>query len=168
MLITWHRRYKVAGGDIYGCKSGYPYLDHLSGLSVIIRVLKSENRGKSVNVRVIWCEKYLTGHYWNWRGMGARGQGMWVPSSSVQFSSVAQSCPTLSDPMNCSAPGLPVRHQLPEFTQTLSIRSVMPSTHLILCRPHSFCPQSLPASESFAMTQLIAWGEQSIGLSALQ
>ena len=38
--------------------------------------------------------------------------------SSVQFSSVAQSCPTLCDPMNCSMPGLPVHHQLPEFTQT--------------------------------------------------
>ena len=38
--------------------------------------------------------------------------------SSVQFSSVAQSCPTFWDPMNCSAPGLPVHHQLPEFTQT--------------------------------------------------
>ena len=37
---------------------------------------------------------------------------------SVQFSSVAQSCPTLCDPMNRSTPGLPVPHQLPEFTQT--------------------------------------------------
>ena len=37
---------------------------------------------------------------------------------SVQFSSVAQSCPTLCDPMNHSMPGLPVHHQLPEFTQT--------------------------------------------------
>ena len=37
---------------------------------------------------------------------------------SVQFSSVAQSCLTLCDPMNCSMPGLPVPHQLPEFTQT--------------------------------------------------
>ena len=36
----------------------------------------------------------------------------------VQFSSVAQSCPTLCDPMNRSTPGLPVHHQLPEFTQT--------------------------------------------------
>ena len=40
------------------------------------------------------------------------------PISSDQFSSVAQSCPTLCDPMNCSTPGLPVHHQLPEFTQT--------------------------------------------------
>ena len=37
---------------------------------------------------------------------------------SVQFSSVTQSCPTLCNPMNCSMPGLPVHHQLPEFTQT--------------------------------------------------
>ena len=40
------------------------------------------------------------------------------PFSSVPFSSVAQSCPTLCDPMNHSTPGLPVHHQLPEFTQT--------------------------------------------------
>ena len=39
-------------------------------------------------------------------------------SLSVQFSSVTQSCLTLCDPMNCSTPGLPVHHQLPEFTQT--------------------------------------------------
>ena len=41
-----------------------------------------------------------------------------VKRNSVQFSSVAQSCPTLCDPMNRSTPGLPVHHQLPEFTQT--------------------------------------------------
>ena len=41
-----------------------------------------------------------------------------LPMVSVQFSSVAQSCPTLCDPMNRSMPGLPVHHQLPEFTQT--------------------------------------------------
>ena len=38
--------------------------------------------------------------------------------SSVQFTSVTQLCPTLCDPMNCSTPGFPVCHQLPEFTQT--------------------------------------------------
>ena len=38
--------------------------------------------------------------------------------TSVQFSSVAQLCPTLCDPMNRSMPGLPVHHQLPKFTQT--------------------------------------------------
>ena len=40
------------------------------------------------------------------------------PKDSVQFSSASQLCPTLCDPMNCSTPGLPVHHQLPELTQT--------------------------------------------------
>ena len=47
----------------------------------------------------------------------------------------------------------------------LSIESVMPSSHLILCCPFSSCPQSLPASESFPMSQLFAWGGQSTGVS---
>ena len=54
----------------------------------------------------------------------------------MQFSSVAHSCPTLWNPMDWSTPGLPVHHQLSEFTQThVPIGSVMPSNHLILCRP---------------------------------
>ena len=67
------------------------------------------------------------------------------PFSSVQFSSVAQSCPTLCDPMNCSTPGLPVHHQLPSSLKLTSIKSVMPSSHLISVVPFSSCPQSLPA-----------------------
>ena len=47
---------------------------------------------------------------------GSAKPSQWL--SSVQFSSVAQSCPTLRDPMNHSTPGLPVHHPLPEFTQT--------------------------------------------------
>ena len=57
------------------------------------------------------------------------------PNDSVQFSSVAQSCLTLCDPMNHSTPCLPVHHQLPESTQTHVIESVMPSNHFILCHP---------------------------------
>ena len=49
----------------------------------------------------------------------------------------------------------------------MSIESVMPSSHLILCRPLFSYPQSLPASESFPMSQLFAWGGQSTGISAL-
>ena len=48
----------------------------------------------------------------------AKGCCLGDQKPSVQFSSVAQSCPTLCDPMNCNTPGLPVHHQLPEFTQT--------------------------------------------------
>ena len=49
----------------------------------------------------------------------------------------------------------------------MSLTSVMPSKHLILCRPFLSCPQSFPASKSFPMSQLFAWGDQSIGVSAL-
>ena len=48
----------------------------------------------------------------------------------------------------------------------MSIESVMPSNHLILCCPFSFCPQSLPASGSFPVSQLFPSGGQSIGVSA--
>ena len=57
-----------------------------------------------------------------------------------QIRSVAQSCPTLCDPMNRSTPGLPVHHQLPEFTQTHVIESVMPSSHLTLRCPLLLLP----------------------------
>ena len=50
--------------------------------------------------------------------------------------------------------------------KSMSIESVMPSSHLILC-PFCSCPQSLPASEFFPMSQLFAWGGQSTGVSAL-
>ena len=86
-----------------------------------------------------------------------------IPSVSVQFNSVAQSCPTLCDPMNCSTPGLPVHHQLPEFTQTHVHRvsdAIQPS-HPSSVVPFSSCPQFLPASESFPMSQRLAWGGQS-------
>ena len=61
--------------------------------------------------------------------------GLALVGGSVHFSSVAQSCPTLCDPMDCRTPGLPVHHQCPEFTQIKSIKLVMPSSHLILCCP---------------------------------
>ena len=85
----------------------------------------------------------------------------------LQFSSVAQSCPTLFDPMNCSTPGLPVHHQLLEFTQTQVHRisdAIQPS--------HPRSSPSPPAPnpsqhQSFPMSQLFTWGGQSTGVSAL-
>ena len=83
---------------------------------------------------------------------------------SIQFSSVIQSCPTLCDPINRSMPGLPVHHQLPELTRFTSIESVMPSSHLILCRPLLLMPSIFPSS--FQISQLFASGGQRIGVSA--
>ena len=89
---------------------------------------------------------------------------MWLP---VQFSSVIQSCPILCNPMNHSMPGLPIHHQLPEFTQT-HIHwvgdTIQPSHPLVVL--FSSCPQSFPATGSSQMSQLFASGGQSIGVSA--
>ena len=83
-----------------------------------------------------------------------------------QFSSVTQSCPSLYNPMNHSTPGLPVHHQLQEFTQTPSSRWCHPAISSSVIH-FSSCPQSLSASGSFPMSQLFAWGGQNIGVSAL-
>ena len=60
-----------------------------------------------------------------------------------QFSSVVQSCPTLYDPMNCSTPGLPVHHRLPEFTQTHAHCDAIQPSH----------PQSSPSPPTFNLSQ---------------
>ena len=78
-----------------------------------------------------------------------------VQFNSVQFSSVAQLCPTLCDPMDCSTLGLPVHHQLLEPSQT-HVHRVGFSSHL----------QSFPASGSFPMSRFFTSGGQSIGVSA--
>ena len=70
--------------------------------------------------------------------------------SIVQFSSVAQSCLTLCDLMNRSMPGLPVHHQLPEPPKSLSIESVMPSDHLILCHSCLLLPSICPSIRVFS------------------
>ena len=67
----------------------------------------------------------------------------------VQFSSVTQSCPTLCDPTNDSMPGLPVHHQPRSSLRLMSIESVMPSSHLILCRPLLLLPPILPSIRVF-------------------
>ena len=76
--------------------------------------------------------------------------------SSMQFSSVAQSCPTLCNPMDCSMPGLPVHHQLLEFTKLMSIESMMPSNHCILCRSLLLPPSILPWLHLFILSGVIS------------
>ena len=83
------------------------------------------------------------------------------------FNSVAQSCPTLCDPMNCSMPGLPVHHQLPEFTQT--------HVHWVgdaIQPPHPLSSLSPPAPnpsqhQGLFQSQLFTSGGQNIGVTAI-
>ena len=87
--------------------------------------------------------------------------------SKNQFSSVAWSCPTLCDPTKRSMPGLPVHHQLPEFTQTHVnwVGDAIQSSHPLL----SPSPPALNTSQhqSFQMSQVFTSGGRSIGVSAL-
>ena len=58
-----------------------------------------------------------------------------ISPKEILVNQSAQSCPTLCDPMDCSTPGFPVHHQLSELLKLMSIESVMPSNHVILCCP---------------------------------
>ena len=111
-----------------------------------------------LGIFVCWCLVF----YWIITGVTSllyiNAQGV----SSVQFSCV----PLFATPWNCSTPGLPVHHQLPEFTKN--------SCHLSWwCHPTISssvipfsCLQSFPASGSFPVSQFFASGGQSIGVSA--
>ena len=86
--------------------------------------------------------------------------------SSVQFSSVAQSCPTLCEPMDCSMPGLPVHHQLPEVTQThvhCDSDAIQPSHPLSSPSPTAF---NLSQHQGLFKWEFFTSGGQSIGVSA--
>ena len=84
--------------------------------------------------------------------------------SSVQFS--PQLCPTLCNSMDCSIPGFPVYHQLPEPTQTHvhCVGDGIELSHPVI--PYSSCLRSCPASESFPISQIFTSDGQSIGVSA--
>ena len=86
-------------------------------------------------------------------------------SHVVQFSSVAQSCLFANPWITAHQASLSITNSWSSL-RLMSIESVMPSSHLILCHPLLLLPQSLPASESFPMSQLFAWGGLSTGVSA--
>ena len=77
--------------------------------------------------------------------------------ATVQFSSVAQLCPTLCDPVKRSMPGLPVHHKLPEFTQTHihQVSDAIQPSHP-RSSPSPPAPNPSQQSESFPMSQLFA------------
>ena len=69
---------------------------------------------------------------------------------TYQFSSVAQSCPTLCDPMNRSTPGLPVHCHSQSLLKLMSTKLVMPSSHLILCHTLLLLPPIPPSIRVFS------------------
>ena len=84
------------------------------------------------------------------------------------ISSVAQSCPTVCDPVNRGTPGLPVHYQLPEFTQTHIHRvgdAIQPSHPL--ASPSPPAPNPSQHQSLFQWVSTLAWGGQSTGVSAL-
>ena len=85
---------------------------------------------------------------------------------SVQFSSVTQLCLTLCDPMDCSTPGLPVHHSR-SLLKLMSIESVMPSNHLILCHPILLPPSIFPSIRVFSNESVlrIRWLQQPLSTS---
>ena len=85
-----------------------------------------------------------------------------------QFSSVAQLCLTLCNPMDCSTPGFPVLHYLPDLLKLMSIESVMPSNHLVLCRPLLLPPSVFPSIRVFSNESVrhIRWPSASASASA--
>ena len=89
----------------------------------------------------------------------------WSKLISVQFSLVAQSCPTLCDPMNRSTPGLLSIINSQSLPKLMPIELVMPSSHLILCLP-LLLPPVPPSIRVFSMSQLFTWGGQNIGVPA--
>ena len=71
------------------------------------------------------------------------------------ISSVAQSCFTLCNPMDCSMPGFPVHHQLPELLKLVSIQLVIASNHLILCPPLLSLPSIFPSIRIFSSESVL-------------
>ena len=81
--------------------------------------------------------------------------------------SVSKPCLALCNPMDCSTPGFPVYHQNSwSLFKLMSIASVMPSNHLILCHPLLFLPSIFPSIRVFSNDQFFPSGDQSIGASA--
>ena len=82
------------------------------------------------------------------------------------FSSVAQLCLTICNPMDCSTIGFASITNSQSLLKLMSNESVRPSNHLILCHPFFSCLQFFPASKSFPVSQFFAAGDQSIRASA--
>ena len=139
------------------CLSIYCCLGPGSGMLCVHSYLRYETAYKYPGLA------FTTDLLFTFLGMRKRWASVWTPANSlfvfltqgirglqVQFSSVAQSCPTLCDPMNHSTPGLPPITISRSSLRLTSIESVMPSSHLILCRPLLLPPSIFPSIRVFS------------------
>ena len=133
--------------------------------------------------RETWCATVRKSRTWcrNWtkitKGnleMNLQMDSKWLFSQiemqdllyDYQLSSVTQSCPTLCKPMDCSTPGFPVVTDSQSLLKLMSIESVMPSNHLILCRPLLLLPSVFPSIRVFSSESVLCIRWPSIGVSA--
>ena len=122
----------------HGERGGEGEMHGESNRETYITICKIDSQGEFA----LWLRKLKQGFCINPAGWDGKGDGREVQKGGdiciSQFSSVAQACPTLCDPMNFSTPGLPVHHQHPEYTQTHVHRvgdAIQPS-HPLLPSPH--------------------------------
>ena len=106
----WNFSFSIGPSDKYSGQISFR-MDWLDLLAVQ-GTLKSLLQHHSSKASILWCSAFFMAQL----SHSYRTTGKTI--SSVQFSSVTQSCLTLGDPMNRSTPGLPVHHHLPDFTQT--------------------------------------------------
>ena len=92
--------------------------------------------------------KYVTGQMVNIQKINCISLKQQSMLENQLLSSINQSCLTLCNPIDCSTPGFPVLHQLLALVQ--SIKLVMPSNHLILCRPLLLLPSNFPSIRDFS------------------
>ena len=149
MLLHWRKQHK-----------GYENSIHRKGKNLQITfMIKLNGVELSGNTLILYLKSL---------GSTANSLGdLYSLMLSVQFISVTQLCPILCDLKDCSTPGFPAHHQLPEFTQTHVhwVGDVIQPSHPLVV-PFSSCLQSFPASGSFPMSQFFSSGGQSIGVSA--
>ena len=118
-------------------------------------------------VYFLWLFPFLYGYLYLSLSLSVLCLKVYCPFTFIQFSSVAQSCPTLCNPWIAARQAslsITISWSSPKL---MSIELVMPSTHLILCRPLLLLPPIPPSLRVFSNESTLRWGGQSTGVSAL-
>ena len=185
-IIRWvstiNHLFRAAGGQGWW-RGSYPFINYMptnkgKNQEMISQMWQESRRLDCINTQAssyptLWSSMtlstkrestiymWMTNTCYPWQNRGWRQQ-KWQQLTLVVQSS--QLCPTLRDPMDCSTPGFPVLHQLPELAHTHVhwVSDVIQPSSVV-----SFCPQSVPASGSFPMSGLFTSGGQRIAASVL-